>query len=913
MATNNYTSSRLFFSNCLENLFNKLQENVFPINSFPLDKRIVIVPSLSLERWICKKFAENLGIAAGIETYFLEESISKLFHTPPPLTRLQLIINLEEKICFLQDKWPQLKKYIGEKRKRSLSLAKILATLFLRYSVYGNNKCGEWEKNPSSWQEDLWREVVSTWHYPIDCLSSLRPKNNEGIIHLFGFSHIPPLYFYFFKNLGSYFYQLSCCQEFWSDMTNSHPILTYLGRVGREMARLVEESDIITEELYETTDNENQLNSLQRELLFLCEEDKKHDATIQLHVAQTAHHEIEILHKNLVTLLNEDSFLEPKDIIVMAPDISLYEPFISAIFTKSIPYNIEKDSLIDPELEALFLLISLEKKRFNAKAVILLFSHPLFMKKMGWGSDQLEQITKWVVDTDIRWGLNAKHRDDLLKKRLCKNEIEDDTATWERGINILFEELAKSNSHYRINFSQAELLGEWKSVLDDLTSDIKIFSEELTLDQWSKKLLELHKKYFFSSENIRFYLDQIKGSGSLYSLECVQTLLEELVSNKGIINTSVVQAVNFCSMLPMRAIPAKIICLIGMNHDSFPRREFLENLDMLKNGGGDYAPSRVDFDRYLFLEVLLSAREKLIISYLGVDPFDHSELPPSPIVTQLMPYISHKYKHTLWSSAKHIKKQPQIFFSPRPVEITRENIDVKDFVRVFKSPLRHYLYHRNIVMREERFIQEEEIWNFSKLRLSLLRTKELSDIRKKSDFPVGSLGMAASYQLEKEKKLLPKNLCSQEINISVGEVQISGTLDGVYDEGLCTLDKKTASSIVCAWPKFLLLTAHNKESSSLLFAREGKKVSRFFDDPYPLLNEAIRYYFLSKKVLSPLFPSCVRPILQNEAEELEKALKDDFSMTQSLINHNDLDHNKIIAEWRGEAEILFAEMFNAWL
>jgi len=228
-----------------------------------------------MEGWIRMHLAQKLNVAAGITTSFLDHAIHKLFEMERFPSKLELTLHIEHEIGQIKEDWEPLKHYIRGKEKRIVSLAKQLASLFIRYGIYGNAACAEWEKEPKNWQEDLWKRVFKTWSYPLRMLPTLKKKGGMASIHLFSFSHIPPLYFHFFQQLSSvHFYQLSPCQEFWSDLSTQHPLLTHFGRVGRKMARLVEESDLMTDEVYQPSEKQTGLHRLQRELLFLKQEEK---------------------------------------------------------------------------------------------------------------------------------------------------------------------------------------------------------------------------------------------------------------------------------------------------------------------------------------------------------------------------------------------------------------------------------------------------------------------------------------------------------------------------------------------------------------------------------------------------------------------------------------------------------------
>lgn len=883
----------------------------------------MVVPSLAMERWIRTRLAKEVGIAAGLSTSFLENAIHALFEMDQFPKKMELILSIESEIDSLKERWEPLKSYLKGKEKRTVSLAGQLATLFIRYGIYGHGACAEWEKDPQNWQEDLWGRVFKKWTYPLRMLPSLKKRPSEASIHLFSFSHLPPLYFHFFQQLPSvHFYQLSPCREFWSDLSTEHPLLTHFGRVGREMARLIEESDLIIDEDYETPKNETQLHQLQRELLHLEVYDKIEDHSIELHISTTEHDEIRNLHHALIKLMNETK-VEPQDILVMAPDITRYEPYIRTVFKEGVPYQIADMPMQhgSSEVEGFFLWLDLEKRRYSAPALLELFHHPLFRKKIGWNEEDLLQIREWIEATGIRWGLDADNRNALLKMRQCPGGIDDEGATWKAGIDLLLEELAIPYEPKRIDFAQAELLGEWKGLLEQIALDSALFRQRLTLREWVERLKTLHLSYFSESEIVIHHLENLARAGRhlserFYSFGTIRELLREVVGDKSMtVNPHLIQAVRFCSMLPMRAIPAKVICLIGMNHDAFPRKENLFSLDMLKDQG-DYAPSRLDFDRYLFLEALLSVRDKLIISYLGSDPYDLTPWPPSSVVAQLLPYIHKTVKHPLRTPLKERKAPPVLFaYHPQKIEIPPCRIDMNDLIRPFRSPLRHYLYHQGIHVRDEKMIHQEEAFQLSALRKAILRKSGESAFKKakrEGDFPIGRFGLLAQKQLREEIDALPKNLETIPVDLKVGNVHIFGALEGVMENGLCLYEKKEMKGAVRNWPLFLVLTAIRPESHACLFVRDGKRVERFFDDPEPHLKAVLNYYFLSQKTPAPLFPEWIDPILKEDPAKLEKAKSYDASLQWVLRGHALPPTEALIASWKGEAEKLYKEMFDAW-
>ncbi|MFA0519883.1 exonuclease V subunit gamma, partial [Vibrio sp. 10N.222.55.E8] len=101
--------------------------------------------------------------------------------------------------------------------------------------------------------------------------------------------------------------------------------------------------------------------------------------------------------------------------------------------------------------------------------------------------------------------------------------------------------------------------------------------------------------------------------------------------------------VNFCTLMPMRSIPFKTVCLLGMNDGVYPRSMPPEGFDLINGRSRPGDRSRRDDDRYLFLEAILSAQECLYISYVGRSIQDNTERVPSVLVSELIEYCQQNY------------------------------------------------------------------------------------------------------------------------------------------------------------------------------------------------------------------------------------------------------------------------------
>ena len=956
-------ASGLFFSNSTEVLFELLKTNLFQEDVNPFSERILIVPSLSLQQWIQRLLASSLSISCGFTPTFLNKGIEiiteklaeadKKFFIP---NRLELFLRIEEEIdlvSHLQEPlWEPLLSYVEGKESRKKEMIHYLTQIFERYGVYGSRAALLWEKKPQNWQQALWARIFNNWDYPGRILPTLKVKKEPLSIHLFAFSHISPLHFQFLSRAAEripvYFYQLTPCQEFWSDLPLDHPCLIgALGKVGKELAKQVEESKQEPQEAFIVFGGNSLLKQLQRDFLKLeaHREDlgNEEDSSIQIHRFSNPHQEIIQLH-NLLLSLFADGRLEPKDVIVMAPQIADYAPYIQSIFGTHVPYQITDMPLNSyaPLVKGLFQLLDLEKERWSVAAIFDLLKHPLFSSPFSITQDEIETLKGWSEMTGIRWGFNNEQRAALLKKGHCQGVAASSQTTWMEGLGFLLEELALNRQPKRIQFSQAESLGNFISLLNGLYEELKLLEIPKTLKEWAyffKKLVSCYFKTCEETELLEAVFNKLilasrHFSEKTYSFIMAYTLLKDTLGQESItIHRNLCQAVHFCSLLPMRAIPSKLICLLGMNHDAFPRKEELQTLDLLKESPHlDYCPTRVDFDRYLFLEALLSAREKLIISYIGQDPFDLSELPPSSVVSQLLPFISPKqiFNHFSYDlSSIDIRPKP-FFIKTLPLlalPVGEFVIDVTSWMRCARSPLRHYLNHQNIKIFEEKTPSIDEPLILSAAQKSTLRKeahrKGLASAFARSEregkLPAGMLGSYVKQMMKDECRNFTLESVSK-IEIPPLQLQITPTLsciikgfiEPVGARGIVVAEEPSFKNCARIWPLYLLVHAAIPHLQTLTFVPSDLCKESFFEDPKPYLLEWATFYFHAKE--HPFFwaPDWIEPILNADADALSKAPVYDFLLQWQLMGRKPINYRHIVETYHPLIHKLYGEMARGW-
>ncbi|MBA3817131.1 MAG: exodeoxyribonuclease V subunit gamma, partial [Parachlamydiaceae bacterium] len=548
------------------------------------------------------------------------------------------------------------------------------------------------------------------------------------------------------EHLPVKYYLISPCQKFWTDLLSdkegvrlkaywqkrgigqgqqqdldgylrdNNPLLANFGKLGREMTRQIEETPVVTIEkyalpvtitgcegysdllddellLYESSHFFTLLEAVQSDIVLLRNPEEsdpidfsEYDGSIQVHIAPKPMREVEAIYNAILGILDKhrlDEFpLLSRDVIVMAPNIAEYAPFIRSVF--GAPNSAVDYQIMDLEMpaqnsfvQAFLHLLQLPLCRWDAASLLRLFEYEAFQERQRLSWEDVQVLRKWIKMAGIRWGRDYLHRNQLLERDHCSKEMFEGSGdgTWDYGLGRLLEGLAMfsgknqaviTESIYlpieRIEATQSELLGRIIHLLRSLLEDLRPLSDgtKLTAKEWSLYLKCLCDTYFsvnVAEDDHTGYQELIQQidafekvlpqiEDAVFDFHSIQLQLEQALNKKTVNHReSHLQAIRFCSLLPMRSIPGKIIVLMGMNDGAFPRADEEAKLNcLLHNSDADYFPSQVDFDRYLFLEAILSARRYFLLSYISQVKGDTKKQSPSLLITELLGYLDKNYR-----------------------------------------------------------------------------------------------------------------------------------------------------------------------------------------------------------------------------------------------------------------------------
>ena len=521
-------------------------------------------------------------------------------------------------------------------------------------------------------------------------------------VSVFGISSLSPAYVEILHALGRripvHVYLLNPSAEKWDDIADErhraktdlaysadlmhvdvpHALLGSLGKQGRDFIRFAVEAEGVgtgTENIYEDPGVDTMLHTLQSGILHLSEEAAPApgpDGSVQIHACHSRMREVEVVRDRLLAMFDVDRTLLPSDILVLAPDIDAYAPYCEAVFQRRLiapdgrhsvplPYDIAERSSgqVDVVIDTWQRLLDLPLSRCDADRVLDLLRLEPVSASFGISGGDLDTIAGWVEEAGIRWGLSGE-------QKTRWNLPVSDAFSWSWGLDrmVLGVGLPRAMAgdalpifhgllpYDAIEGQQVDLLDRFIAFVDALKGWIADLEQPRPLEEWEQVLSAwldtftgTAREYMESRETLRGVLaDAVTAAdeaayGTVVDAAILRVLFSSLDASSGSGARFLGGGITFASMKPMRPLPYRVIVLLGMGDGEFPRTIKPPSFDLMQMWyrHGDRS-ARLD-DRYLFLELLLSARNSLIITYVGEDIRSGKTRAMSPVLAELVEFI----------------------------------------------------------------------------------------------------------------------------------------------------------------------------------------------------------------------------------------------------------------------------------
>jgi exodeoxyribonuclease V gamma subunit len=383
------------------------------------------------------------------------------------------------------------------------------------------------------------------------------------------------------------------------------------------------------------------------------------DRSIQIHSCHGRARQVEVIRDAILHALQDDPGLELRDVIVMCPDVETFAPLIHASFGTTagtelpdLRIRLADRSLrqTNPLLGAVSHLLELVDGRITASQVLDFAEREPVRRRFELADADIAQLQAWIAETGIRWGLDADHRGPFKLQNL-------ETGTWRAGLDRvllgvtmtedgqrLFERVLPADD---VDSGTIDAAGRFAELIARIAATAEDFDDTKTIDRWaqaiasaSDALTKTSDRESWQRAELQRILDELGSSSEAeLALPEVRALLAESLAGRPTRTNFRTGSLTICTLAPMRSVPHRVVCLLGIDDEVFPRKAARDGDDlMLQDPRVGERDGRSE-DRQMLLDALLAAQERLIITYSGNDERTNAIRPPAVPVGELLDAI----------------------------------------------------------------------------------------------------------------------------------------------------------------------------------------------------------------------------------------------------------------------------------
>lgn len=683
--------------------------------------------------------------------------------------------------------------------------------------------------------------------------------------------------------------------------------------------------------------------------IFTAAGDEKHsvsesdlfDESLVISSSYTPAREVEALYNYLVHLLaKRDAGLAPRDIVVMVTDIDLYAPYINAVFNNApfaFRFNVADKGYAggDNLFEALDAVLRLNEDGFTSEEVLQLLELSFIRRRFAITDTNL--LRNIVRSANIRFGFDGRDDDDTRfvswrygLKRIMYGICMSGEEAFEEGDERLYplDLIEGSGTRDAIHFCHfvevlissieerrtPKKITAWVSYIEQVLQDL-IFETAEEADPDHQKLMKTLSAYrlieTWMPEPIAY---------EVFSRSLLQTLRSATAAGAYISG-----GITFCALIPMRSIPFKVVAMLGLDFDKFPRSEKMASFNLMLQAPKRGDRNVRDNDKHLFLETVLSAREHLYISYVGHRAKDNTVRPPSSMIDELLDYIARAadsepeelrekfvVQHPLHGYSNRYNKaddrlpnylgggQPSRLPRKSAAEALPEGLDelrLDELFRFCKDPIKAY-YNKVLEIRyekEELLLPETECFELDKLQEWQFKNEllELDDegidalldrSRRVGGLPLANMASVALTAVKEsvdtvhdayEEVQMKGTESNPEFEIEVGDTVLLCRLERVFGKTLFVVNW-SKNPLKCQLEAYLHLLAGSVSGcvSELWLADPERKtfvVSAFEkQEAVDRLKSLIALYRKGLNELLPFSISIVRKIPERNIDNIDE-------------------------------------------
>ncbi|RQZ86728.1 exodeoxyribonuclease V subunit gamma [Burkholderia cepacia] len=534
------------------------------------------------------------------------------------------------------------------------------------------------------------RFLVEARHLDPETVARARSHWPESV-SVFALPTMPPLHVALLRELSRWIdvrvYALNPCREFWFDIVTAahaetldaagrldyqevgHPLLAEWGRQTQAQLHMLHE---LTESAASGDASrfiENPaptwLARVQNAILELRPEAEAGDAPaergIEVHVCHSLARQLEVLHDRLLAWFDADASLQPSDVLVAVADLAAAGPLIDAVFGTAgsggarVPYRITglPPSQANPVARVLLDWLALPERQVGAPELVEWLRVDAVSARYGIDATALETVQTWLAAAGARRGLSPLASDDAA--------VPSPRHTFSDALARLFLGYAMPEGAAPVGAwlpieaatgSEAELLGRLARFTDDLDGFARRLAESHTPHGWSELFADTLARFFDSGAAYADALAGVRDALDAMLAAMTEGALDEALP-AAVVRAGLAAAlddparggvpwggVTFSSLTSLRGLPYRVVCLLGMDDGVLPSLARADEFDLMAVLPKLGDRQRRDDERNLFLDLLLAARDRLLIAYTGRSIRDNAPLPPAALVDELLDHLA---------------------------------------------------------------------------------------------------------------------------------------------------------------------------------------------------------------------------------------------------------------------------------
>ena len=445
----------------------------------------------------------------------------------------------------------------------------------------------------------------------------------------------------------------------------THPLLAGLSRDVQELQQRI--APVVDEDIHHEAHfgRDDTSPSLLRRLQLDLRDDTVHaasaasDRSLEIHACHGAERQVEVMRDRLLHLFADDKTLEPRDVVIMCPDVESFAPLIRGAFGQPglghpafdlrVRLADRGPRQINPVLDVVASTVELAAGRAAAGDVIDLLGRPAVRSRFAMSDDDLDMVREWLSHSNIRWGLDRGER-----ARFGLSGFRQ--GTFASGVDRIAlgavaeeadgEWLGTALPLAGVESTEIDLVGRFTEFVDRLETLVDRMSQRASRAAWQRTLIDVVDQLTLAgpgeewqrAQAVRLITDALDAdtsdTGDLL-LADIRDLMAGVVAGRPTRANFRTGELTVCTMVPMRSVPHRVVVLLGVDADTFPRAQRTDGDDVLGRDPlvGERNPR--DEDRQLFLDAIGAARDALLVFYNGADPVSGSRIPPAVVVSEL--------------------------------------------------------------------------------------------------------------------------------------------------------------------------------------------------------------------------------------------------------------------------------------